>query len=100
MVIAPLPALAASTQSSWPADGTATDVISGHNGTLQGGTTYGAGVTGQPGDQAFSFPGPSSFISTDNVVGNFGTDDATISFSIKTTATQLMELISKRPICG
>ncbi len=102
VVVAPLHALAVSAQSSWPADGTTTDVISGHNGTLQGGATYGAGAVGQPGDQSFSFPGPNSFISTDASVGNFGTDDATITFSINTTATTApyMEIMSKRPICN
>jgi hypothetical protein len=37
--------------SWWPAEGNANDIVSGNNGTLQGGITYAAGEVGQ----AFSF---------------------------------------------
>lgn len=46
---------------SWyKADGNANDSVGGNNGSLQGGATFGPGVTGQPGDQAFSFNGSST----------------------------------------
>jgi len=56
--VAPPPGLV----SWWPGDGNAQDIADGNNGTLQGGTSFGAGVVGQ----AFSFDGFDDFITAGN----------------------------------
>jgi hypothetical protein len=43
--------------SLWKGDGNTTDFLGKNNGTLQPGVTFGPGMTGASGDQAFSFDG-------------------------------------------
>jgi streptogramin lyase len=51
------------TVSWWKADGNAIDSVGNNNGTLNGGVSFAAGVTGRAGDQAFNFDGSNSAIS-------------------------------------
>lgn len=46
----------------WTADGNANDSVGGNNGTLEGGAAFAPGVTGQPGDSAFSFNGATAYV--------------------------------------
>jgi alpha-tubulin suppressor-like RCC1 family protein len=83
----------------WPAEGNANDIISGMNGTLYGnGVSYAAGKVGQ----AFHFNGSYGLVSFGNTAGNFGTNDFTIEFWLRTTAGPFGEypVIEKLPACG
>jgi RHS repeat-associated protein len=58
----------------WPGSGSAQDVQGGHNGTLEGGATFGPGLIGQ----AFALNGTSAFVEVpDSPALNFGTNDFT-----------------------
>ena len=60
----------------WRAEGNALDSIGQNNGTLQGGTTFSAGIVGQ----CFTFDGSSGFIDiADTASMDFGTGDFTIA---------------------
>src|SRR5262249_52152799 len=48
--------------SWWPGDGNANDIVSGNDGTLQNGATFGPGLVGQ----AFSFDGVDDFVAVPN----------------------------------
>jgi hypothetical protein len=50
----------------WPGSGNALDVISGNNGTLQGGVTFSAGEVGE----SFNFDGTNAFVTTSLLVAN------------------------------
>ena len=68
----PLPAGAV---AWWPANGDASDVVGGHDGTLQGGADFGAGEVGQ----GFVLDGSSGYVSVpDNSAWAFGNNDFTI----------------------
>src|SRR6185436_19421445 len=60
------------------------------------------GATFIPGKvgQAFSFDGVDDMISFGPNTGNFGTNDFTVDFWIRTTSTRVEEIITKRPGCG
>jgi hypothetical protein len=83
----------------WPAEGNTFDVISGMNGTLYGnGVSYAAGMVGQ----AFHFNGSYGLVSFGSTAGNFGTNDFTIEFWLRTTAGPFGEypVLEKLPVCG
>jgi subtilisin family serine protease/subtilisin-like proprotein convertase family protein len=82
--------------SWWPAEGDANDIVSTNNGTLFNGVSFTNGMAGQ----AFSFDGVDDFVSFGNAIGNFGTNDFTVEFWIKTTSARVEAILAKRPICG
>src|SRR5207244_4055270 len=82
--------------SWWPGNGNGTDVVGGNNATVMNGISFTSGEVGQ----AFGFNGIDSQISFGNTIGNFGTNDFTIDFWIKTTGTNHQSLIEKWPTCG
>src|SRR5439155_26175124 len=82
--------------SWWPAEGNANDIIDGNPGTLSGGVTFTGGIVGR----AFNFDGVDDSVSFGNTVGNFDTNDFTVEFWIRTTATRHESVIEKWPICG
>ncbi len=79
----------------WQGEGNANDSADGANGTLQNGATFAAGEVGQ----AFSFDGVDDYVSFGNTAGNFGTNDFSIEFWIKTTAATYASVIEKWPVC-
>jgi hypothetical protein len=85
---------AATTVSTYHADGTALDSTSTHHGTWSGTPAYTAGLTGQ----AFSLNGAKRIV-MDQAVGRFGRDIATISFSLKTTSGNRQSLVGTRAFC-
>jgi len=61
--------------SWWPGDGSAEDITDGNDGTLQGGTSFGAGLVGQ----AFSFDGSADFVAVGNPANlHLGASDFTV----------------------
>jgi len=90
-----IPATASATVSdvTYHADGNANDVSGTHDGTWVGTARYASGFTGSPGNQAFSFNGDGSYISTDLTVGSLGTGPATISFDFQSLASGRQESI-------
>jgi hypothetical protein len=81
--------------SWWPGNGDATDLMNKNPGEING-ATFADGMVGQ----AFSFNGTNSQITFGNSIGNFGTNDFTIDFWIRTTSTRLESVMEKWPICG
>jgi len=80
----------------WLGDGNAKDSTGHFDGQVSGGVTYVAGPTGQ----AFQFNGNDSRVDFGNSVGNFGTNDFTIAFWMKTASRNPQELImEKRVTC-
>ena len=80
----PLP----NTVSWWKADGTAADAVGGNNGTLQGGATFGAGVTGAA-NSAFDLNGTSAYVNVGDPANgslDFGTGDYTLEFWVNPRA--------------
>src|SRR5437868_6551239 len=69
----------------WSGEGNANDAIGANNGTLHNGVSFVPGKLGQ----AFSFDGADDYISFGSGIGNFGTNDFTVDFWIKTTAERL-----------
>ena len=82
--------------SWWTGDGTANDRVGIYNGTPLNGVSYTAGKVGQ----AFNLNGLNGTIDFGNQIGNFGTNDFTVEFWIKTSSTRQECILSKRPICG
>jgi hypothetical protein len=80
----------------WLGDGNADDFLGANNGTVTGGLSFTNGNVGP----AFTFNGIDSQISFGNTVGNFDTNDFTVEFWIRTTATRLESVIEKWPTCG
>ncbi|MBI3853733.1 MAG: DUF642 domain-containing protein, partial [Verrucomicrobia bacterium] len=80
----------------WPGENNANDIVDGANGTLQNGTTFAAGMVGQ----AFSFDGADDYVSFGNTTGNFGTNDFTIEYWLKTSTTRIEPVIGKWGNCG
>lgn len=98
---------AASPRSSYPADGSAVDVISGLNGTLENTATYGAGASGAPGDRAFSLDGAgdspitSSYVDFPAAAGQLGGADFSVTFSIDTSQTGTVSVLGNHVVgCG
>lgn len=82
--------------SWWQAEGNATDSIDGTSGALENGTTFGFGKVGV----AFSFDGVDDTLSFGNTIGNFGSNNFTIEFWIRTTNTQpVLSVLGKREAC-
>lgn len=80
----------------WPADSNGSDVVAGNNAIISGATF----VPGRKGG-AFSFDGVNDSVTFGNSIGNFGTNDFTISFWIRTTSTRYEEaILQKRPYCN
>src|SRR5438876_3587899 len=82
--------------SWWRGHGDGSDAAGTNNSTLMSGITFPDGKVGQ----AFSFNGVDSQVRFGNTVGNFGTNDFTIDFWIKTTGTRHESVIEKWPVCG
>ena len=81
----------------WPGEGDATDLVGNANGTVSGGLTY---VTGEVG-QAFNFNGGNSSITFGTNAGNFGTNDFTIDFWLKTSSANIEEAVFEKWVaCG
>jgi uncharacterized repeat protein (TIGR02543 family) len=78
----------------WRGEGNAADTAAGQHGSP-------AGVTFAPGKvgQAFSFDGVDDSVSFGNTVGNFDTNDFTVEFWMRTTATDHESVIEKWPVC-
>ncbi len=81
--------------SLWSGESNANDTVGTNNGVVHGAVMYTNGVAGK----AFYFNG-SSYVSCGTNVGNFGTNDFTIDFWVKTTQTGSSYIASKRPICN
>ena len=80
----------------WPAEYNAYDVAGTNNGTLQSGVTFVPGEVGY----AFCLDGDGGCIDFGNQVGNFGTNDFTIDFWMKTTSAANAVVLSKRNSYG
>jgi Concanavalin A-like lectin/glucanases superfamily/Regulator of chromosome condensation (RCC1) repeat/Immunoglobulin domain/Immunoglobulin I-set domain len=82
----------------WPAENNALDVIAGANGFLYGNTAYATGKVGQ----SFHFSGAYGGVSFGSTAGNFGTNDFTVEFWMRTTAVAYGEypIINKSSACG
>ena len=78
----------------WAGEGTAEDGVGAADGTVSG-AGYVAGRIGS----AFNFDGVDDQISFGSSVGNFGTDDFTVTYWIRTTGTAHAGVFGKRPSC-
>jgi alpha-tubulin suppressor-like RCC1 family protein/subtilisin-like proprotein convertase family protein len=79
----------------WKGEGNTTDSIAGGpTGAITGGVTYTNGEVGQ----AFNFAGTGT-INFGTSAGNFGTNDFTISFWLKTADTSVYYVMAKRAGC-
>jgi hypothetical protein len=67
----------------WPGESDADDVAGTNDGTLYKGVTFVPGVV----RQAFAFDGVAAKVAFGNQIGNFGTNDFTVEFWIKTLYT-------------
>jgi hypothetical protein len=83
----------------WTGGLNALDSAGTNNGTTNGNVTYASTTNNQSG-YAFSFDGSASYISFGTNAGNFGTNDFTIDFWMKTTASgQQRIILGKRQDC-
>src|ERR1051326_680091 len=82
--------------SWWRANGDGTDAVGSNNSTLMNAVSFSDGKVGQ----VFTFNGSDSQARFGNIIGNFGTNDFTIEFWLRTTASRLESLIEKYPTCG
>jgi hypothetical protein len=71
----------------WPGEGNTLDVITGSNGVVTGGLTFVPGMVGQ----AFKFDGTDSQITFSNAHPNFGTNNFTIDYWMKTSSANPIE---------
>jgi hypothetical protein len=87
--------------SWWPGDNTPDDIVSAHNGTLQGGATYTTPALGKVGP-AFSVAAADFVNVTDPPDGSldFGTGPFSIDAWIKTTSTGAATIVDKRELPG
>ena len=85
--------------STYRANGDARDSTSTHDGRWSGSQAYAPGRSGVAGDLAFDLDGRSKIV-MDGEVGLFGTEDARVSFSVKTTDRRLQSLVGKRQQCN
>jgi len=65
--------------SWWPADGNATDITGGNDGSLVNGATYAQGINGQ----AFSFDGVNDWVEVTGSAGDFGSSPFSVDFWMK-----------------
>ncbi len=72
------------------------DSGNGHNGTVYGGVTSIFGMCGK----ALDFDGVNGYINFGNTVGNFGTDDFSVVFWMRTNTSRGETVIGKRVFCG
>src|ERR1035437_4756928 len=79
--------------SWWRGEGNASDELGTNNGTLLGGATFAPGEAGQ----AFGFNGTDAEVDFGTTEGNFGTNDFTIEFWLKTSSGNTMYVLNKRP---
>src|SRR5439155_12311465 len=82
--------------SWWRGNRDGSDAAGTNNSTLMSGISFSEGKVGQ----AFTFNGIDSQLNFGNTVGNFGTNDFTIDFWIRTTGTSHQSLIEKWPTCA
>jgi len=80
--------------ATFPGESNALDVTTGENGTWSGTAGYAAGHSGQ----AMSFDGTNS-VSIPQPAGNFGTDDGTVSFWLRSTQAEKSNLVESRDSC-
>ena len=80
----------------WQGEGAAGDQLRANPGTASGGLAFTNGLVGQ----AFDFNGTDSQVNFGNSVGNFDTNDFTVDFWIRTTATGHESLMEKRVDCS
>jgi hypothetical protein len=82
----------------WPGEDNGNDIVSTNNGTLFN-MTFEAGEVGR----AFTFTNfngfSDSYVTFDTNTGNFGTNNFTIDFWIKTTNSQMEPVLDKQPAC-
>jgi hypothetical protein len=81
--------------SWWTGNLTAYDFAGTNNGTLSNGVTYVPGEVGY----GFSLDGTNGTINFGTQAGNFGTNDFTVEFWLKTTSQQQQALLFKREGC-
>ena len=79
----------------WKGDGDANDSFGNNHGTLYNGTSFAPGKFGQ----AFEFDGVNDYVNLGNV-GNFGTNNFTIAFWIKTSSDRAEAVMGKRAVCN
>ncbi|HOW73879.1 MAG TPA: SUMF1/EgtB/PvdO family nonheme iron enzyme [Phycisphaerae bacterium] len=79
----------------WPAEGNAHDIAGGVNALLSGGVMFVSGKAGQ----AFAFDGSTGLVDLGPEIGNFGSDDFSILFWIRTEASRLEDILGKRSAC-
>jgi hypothetical protein len=82
----------------WPGESNAHDVAGTNDGTLYNGVTFVPGVVGQ----AFAFDGVAAKVDFGNQIGNFGTNDFTVEFWMKTLSTSYpwTVILAKRDYSG
>ncbi len=68
----------------------------GNNGQLNGGVTSIDGVSGK----ALDFDGVDGYVNFNNTIGNFGTDDFSVTFWFRTDSNQPETVMVKRVFCG
>lgn len=78
----------------WSGDGAANDRAGGAPGTLSGGSGFGDGLFGK----AFRFDGTEGGVSFGPNVGNFGTNDFSVTLWVNVQSGT--EIMSKRAFCG
>jgi len=89
-------AMSSSLVARWTGDGNAKDSAGHFDGQVSGGVSYVDGPAGQ----AFQFDGAASKVDFGNSAGNFGTNDFTIAYWIKTTSRNPhVAFLSKRAVC-
>lgn len=79
----------------WSGEGDARDSVSGQTAMVSGGVSYVPGKVGQ----SFSFDGTGS-LSCGNALGNFGMNEFTLEFWLKTSTKSIMQILGKRTVCG
>jgi Laminin G domain len=89
--------------NAWAADGTYTDSVT-HDDCVPSGSpnpTFVSGVNNKSGDKALSFA-PASFLDCGTAIGNFGTSNFRIKFSIKVAPSDagITYLMGKRTDCS
>jgi len=80
----------------WKGESNVLDTVGMNNGAIVGTVTYATGVSGS----AFLFNGSSSYLDFGPTAGNFGTNDFTIDFWLKTTNSSETSLLGKRSVCN
>jgi len=90
-------ALSSSLVARWTGDGNAKDSAGHFDGQVSGGVTY---VQGPSAGQAFQFNGAATKVDFGSGAGNFGTNDFTVAFWMKTSSRMPQEgIMAKRATC-